>query len=588
MINYEIILVLAITIIAFYLFVREKFSVETVALLVMVILIVTKIVTPSEGVSGFSNPATITVLCMFIISAGIQKTGIVNKIGRKIFEWTKKSYSKQLLAITSVGPLSGFMNNTATVTVMIPIVMKLAEKSKIVVSKLLMPLSFICMAGGTLTLIGTTTNILSNDIYTRMGFGSIGLFEITKLGVIVLLITSIYFLTIGRFLLPKRKGAKDTEDPLRRLKYHTDVIVPEDSSLLYQKLKNNDLEKKFNIKILHIKRKNKIINHSEKHRIMPKDVLLIEGSREDLIHADDIGLIKIKASSKFPEKKGAKYKLVQFMISSKSTLINRTINSSQFRKKYNALVLGLKRGNEIIKKSIDKIRLKFGYILLLSATEKSIEKLKKNDNFIFVSEASENYNRTKVWEAFGILFLVLLLAAFNVFTIMVSALIGVVLMVILGVISFEESYESVNWQVVLLLAGIIPLGIAFEKTGAADLIANFVVGLSGSLSPLIVLGIFFILTTLLTEVVSNAASVIIIIPIAISVASQLSLNPLAFVITVMFAASTSFLTPIGYQTNTLVYSAGNYKFRDFFLVGLPLNIILLFVTVYGVKYFWGI
>ena len=250
MINFGIAAVLLITALAFYLFIEEKISVDATAILILVLLIVLGIVTPAEGVSGFSNPATITVLCMFILSAGIQKTGAIQAVGNSIFKFTNKSISKQLLAISAIGPISGFINNTAAVAILIPMVMKLAEKARAVASKLLIPLSYISMAGGTLTIIGTSTNILANDVFTRLGFEPIGLFGITKLGAIVLATTALYFLVIGRFLLPERKFLKDIIDPHKKLEYSTEVVLPKKSQLLSQQVRKSDLKTKYNVEII--------------------------------------------------------------------------------------------------------------------------------------------------------------------------------------------------------------------------------------------------------------------------------------------------------------------------------------------------
>lgn len=583
----EIILVFLITALALYLFIREKLPVAGTALLVMLILIVTNILTPEEGVSGFSNPATITVLCMFILSEGLQRTGIIHSLGDKLLAFTKKSNLKQMLALTFiVGPLSGFINNTAAVAVMIPMVIRLADQTKTYSSKLLIPLSYIAMAGGTLTILGTSTNILGSDIYRRLGFEAIGLFEITKLGIIVLATTSIYFIIIGRFLLPERKSQNAASDPYEKLEYQTDIVVTEQSPLVNQKVEESDLKKKYNMKIIHIRRKNRIIKRNT--AIKPQDVILVNATRDALLRARDAELVEIKADLDYPETGKTKYTIAQFMVTAGSSLLHRTIISINFKERYKAVALGLKRGNELFEKSIEKIQLKTGDILLLRTTIKNLQKMKKSRDLMIIGELPEPFKKDKLWQVIGIISLVVLLAALGIFPIMVSALIGVLLMVIFKVIEFEEGFKSVNWEVIFLLAGVIPLGIAFEKTGAAALIADVIIELTSQYDPIILLAAFYILTTLLTEIMSNNASIILIAPIAVAVAQKLSLNPFAFMVAVMFAASTSFLTPIGYQTNTMVYSAGNYRFKDFLKVGLPLNTILLFVSVYFISRFWGL
>lgn len=590
MITFDIVLVCLITLLALYLFAKEILSVDTVAILTMVLLIVTGILTPEEGVSGFSNAATITVLCMFVLSAGIQKTGIVQRLGEKMLQLTKRSQTKHIAAISFVvGPLSGFINNTAAVAIMLPMVIKLAERTRTFASKLLMPLSFVSMAGGTLTLIGTSTNILANDIFVRMGFDSLGLFEFTKLGIIVLIATILYFLLLGKFLLPRRGAQRDLSDPHEKLTYNTETVVSPNSPLISKKVRNNELKTKFGIDILNIKRGLTTIRRNlNKQVIHEGDILLIHGSREDLMRANDSHLVDIKAYIDFPERGKTKYKIGKFMISGESRLVHRAINSELFRRRYQAVVLGLRRGNEIVKDHFEKVKLHFGDILLLRATAKAFESLKQRNEFMFVSEVTETYDKNKLFPALGIITLVVAFAAFGIFPIMVAALIGVILMFVFRIITPEEGYRAVNWEVILLLAGIIPLGIAIEKTGSAQLVADGIITTFQSFPPVIILGVFYLVTTILTQIISNNAAVTIIIPIAVTTALQLSLNPIAFVIVVMFAASTAFLTPIGYQTNMMVYSAGKYKFGDFIKVGLPLSMVLLFITVYFVNIFWGI
>ena len=243
MVSLEIIIVFLITFLALFLFVTERLPAAGTALLIMLLLIITNILTPEEGVSGFSNPATITVLCMFILSEGIQRTGLIQSLGDRLFAITKKSNLKQLASITFIaGPLSGFINNTAVVAIMLPMVLKLADQTKTNASKLLIPLSFTAMAGGTLTIIGTTTNILGSDIYRRLGFRAIGLFEVAPLGIIFLATTILYFIFIGRFLLPKRKSPVSASDLYEKLEFQTDIVVPEKSPLAGQKVKESDLK----------------------------------------------------------------------------------------------------------------------------------------------------------------------------------------------------------------------------------------------------------------------------------------------------------------------------------------------------------
>ncbi|MBD3355472.1 SLC13 family permease [Candidatus Woesearchaeota archaeon] len=586
MITFEMVLVILITAAILYLFATEKFTYDTVALMTIVVLMLTGLVSPAEGVSGFANPATITVLSMFIISAGIQKTGVVHILGEKMLKFAK-TMSKQLGSIIMISPLGGLINNTASVSILLPMVMDLTEKTKTYATQLLIPLSYISMAAGTLTLLGTSTNILANDIYVRAGFEPIGLFEITKLGIIVFAIVALYFFLVGRFMLPSRKAQRGITDPYKKLKYTADAIIPAESPIIYQKVKENKL-KDYNIKIMRVTRGGrKFKRRLENKNIKPNDTLVIRGSRLELLRADRAGLVKIRPSARFLKKKD-KYILEQFMISENSSLVNRTLRSFGFKDRYNAVVLALKRGEKKIRRSISSLRLKFADILLLKGKKETMDLLKMSDDLIYIGEVQGPYRTDKMKYALGILALVVLLASFNIVSIMAAALTGVVLMVLFRVLTLDEGYKAVNWRIIFLLAGIIPLGIAMTNTGTINLLADGIVKISGNVPPIILLGLFYLITTLLTEIISNNAAVIVMVPLGLSVSTTLGLNPFAFVAAVMFAASTSFLTPIGYQTNTMVYTAGNYKFTDFLKIGAPLNLILLFASTYLITLIWGL
>jgi di/tricarboxylate transporter len=546
----------------------------------------TGLVTPQEGISGFANPATITILAMFIISEGIQKSGLVHVLGEKIL-WLTKTLTRQMGAISLISVLGGVINNTASVTILSPMIMDLANKTKTYATQLLIPLSYVSMAAGTLTLIGTSTNLLANNIYVRAGFDPIGIFEITKLGIFVFLIVSAYFLTIGRYLLPKREGHTDITDPYTKMKYNADAILPPESALAGQKVKNCKLND-YDIEIFSISREGKVYRRDlEKFEIKPDDVLAVYGSRLKLLQADSEGLIQLESGAK-SERKEEDLTLDQFMVSENASIINQTINSIGFKDRFNASVLAMKRGKTRIKRGINSTRLRYGDILLLKATQDVIDVMKMSDEFVYIGELTGPYRLSRMKYAISILLLVIILAAFEIVPIMVAALTGVILMVLFGVVTLSEGYRAVNWRVIFLLAGVIPLGIALQNTGAVQIIADYIVTVAEYVHPVILLGILYLITSVVTEMISNNAAVIILAPIALSTATVLGYNPFTFLVVVMFAASTSFLTPIGYQTNTIVYTIGNYKFTDFTKVGLPLNLILLVTTTTLAVLIWGL
>lgn len=586
MITFQIILIVTIVIGIFTLFASEKLSVDLIALLSILFLLLTGLVTPAEAVSGFSNQATITILAMFILSEGIKRAGVIYTISEKLLKFAK-TLNKQLFAIPIISLMGAFINNTASVTILAPMMMDIAAKTKSYATQLLIPVSYLSMAAGTLTLIGTSTNLLVNDIYVRHGFEPIGIFEISKMGIFVFLIVTIYFLTIGRYLLPKHGGNADVSDPYQRMKYNTDIILPVKSFLIGKSIKNCGLEE-LGIRIISLRRKDRIYKKNIKNKkLTPNDELAIFGTRMNIFKAIEKKLIKLKSTTTRPDAT-TEHTTDQFMIASGSSMIDQKIGSIVFTRRFDTTLVGIKRGTRALQKDIRSVKLKFGDIILIKSTPETIESMKLSDDFVYIGETSGPYRTEKMPIALGIMLLVVLLAAFNVFPIMTAAILGVILMVLTKVVNLQEGYRAINWQIIFLLAGVIPLGIALENTGTIQLVADFIVNISSHVHPILLLGIFYLITTLLTEIISNNAAAIILAPIAITISAELGLNPFAFIVVLMFAASTSYLTPIGYQTNTLIYSIGNYKFTDFTKVGAPLNLILMVTTTLLTVWIWGI
>lgn len=586
MISFSLFLTIVITVVVFVLFATEKYPVDLVAILTIVVLLLTGILTPEEAISGFSNPATITVLSMFIISEGIQRSGVVRILGEKILKITK-TYFHQLVAISGLSSLGAFINNTPSVAILAPMVMDMSRKTKTYATQLLIPLSFISMAAGTLTLIGSSSNILANNIYIRAGYAPLNLFEISKIGIFIFAIVVVYFLTLGKYLLPKREGHTDITDPYKKLQYNAEAILPPESELIGKKINQSKL-KDYDIEVFSITRDGKVYRRDlENYTIEQDDVLAVYGTRLKLLQADSEALIKLESGVKYTET-GKDYVIDQFMVAEGSSLIRQTITSISFTDRYNAAVLAIKRANKKIKKSINAVPLKFTDILLVKAPPQTIDIMKLSEDFIYIGEVVGPYRSSRIKFAIPILLLVVALAALQIVPIMVAALTGVLLMALFRVVSLKEGYNAVNWQVIFLLAGIIPLGIALEKTGAIGLLTGYIADFSQYTHPIVLLGIFYLMTSLLAQIISSNATVILFAPIGLSIAAEMGLNPLPFLMVIMVAASTSYLTPIGYQTNTMVYQIGNYKFTDFAKVGLPLTIILLFATTLLAALFWGL
>ena len=620
--------VFGIVLLALVLFVTELLPIDVTAILIMVVLMLlgpdglvnlTRIST-TEGISGFSNPATITVLAMLILSSGISRTGLVQILGRKMAAFAGENHNRQLLATIGVaGPISGFINNTPVVAILVPVITDLAHAGRTSPSKLLLPLSYASMFGGMLTLIGTSTNILASDVSARLLGHPFSMFEFTSLGIVVLVAGSLYLMTVGPYLLPERVPVEDDYVQEYAIEeYLTEVVVEPNSPLVGRTVGTAISHVDFDADILQVVRDgDEFIEPLGQLTIRAGDVLRLRGDRDTvgrLVERDTLTLTghpPRTGEALEPESETAQT-LVEVVIPRGSFLAGKSLASSTFRQRYDANVLAFRSRGETVRDHMDRRRIRVGDTLLIQAAPDSIDRLSDNEDFIVAHEPDEPHYRTeKIPHAVAIMLGVVGFAAVpwssvggalagatgvGVFTalgalslpILVTALAGVVAMVATGVLAPTELYDAVEWDVIFLLAGVIPLGIALEQTGGADVLGALVAATGAVLPAVGVLWVFYLATGLITGVISNNASVVLMLPVAVEAASRIDANPFAFVLAVTFAASTAFLTPVGYQTNLFVYGPGGYKFTDYIRVGAPLQLFLSVVTVVGIVVLWGL
>ena len=623
-----VLVVFAIILVALALFATELIPVDITAIGVMVTLLLVQPVTEqlaiwgvleapvyvltepgsdvsatAQGLSGFASTATITVLAMFILSAGVRRTGVVQILGSKVAAYTREDETRQLGAtIGLVSPISGFINNTAAVAILLPMVTDLAQKGKTSPSKLLMPLSFASMFGGTLTLIGTSTNILASEITGRLGrelgiayLDEFSMFEFTALGLVVMIVGIVYLMTVGRWLVPERiKVAEDLTDEFEMADYLTEVVVREDSPIIGQTVRSALQETDLDVDLVQLIRGDEVfLEPLGPKTIQPGDVFTVRTDRDTLVEVMDTDgldlLPEVEVTEAELEAPESGHNLVEVVIAPGSSLVRETLASSNFRQRYDATVLALRRGDALLRERMDEAQLRVGDTLLIEATTDSIDRLNNNRNFIVAQEVDRpDYRQSKIPVAVGIVAAVVGVAAATPIDIATAALAGALGMVLTGCLKPTEIYDSVQWDVIFLLAGVIPLGIALEVTGGAELIADAIVAIAPSLPPIVVLGLMYVVTALLTNVISNNASVVLMVPVAVEVATQLGANAFAFVLAVTFAASTAFMTPIGYQTNLFVYGPGGYRFTDYIRLGGPLQAIFAVVTTLGIAFIWGL
>ena len=591
------VLVFLIIVAALVLFVTEPVPIDVTAIGIMVTLMVLRPwtgVSPSDGVSGFSNAATITILAMIILSEGVRRTGLIQRLQKTVSAYTGSDERKQLGAtIGIVGPLSGLINNTAAVAVLVPMVNDLGHENGTSPSKLLLPLSYASMFGGMLTLIGTSTNLIASSLTAEYLGRSFSMFEFTHLGAIVFVVGSAYLLTVGFYLAPSHVTPRSERATTGKEEYLTEVIVHEGSPTVGLTLRDALDEVDFDAEITQLIRDDRYVRDPPLTTVIrPGDVYTIrttDDALQALLDVEGVELVPEVTTETDLDALAPEQTLVEIVLTAGSDLVGETIESTQFTDQFDARVLAIRRGDEITHERLTSFTLRPGDVLLIESRSESVDRLADDPNVIVAGElALQGFRRSKLPLAVGVVLAVVGLAAVGVVPVMVAALGGVVTMLATRVIKPAEAYEAVQWDVIFLLAGVIPLGKAMQETGGADVLGSLVVSSADFLPAIAVLGVFYLLTALMTNLISNQASVVLLVPVAIDAASRLGVNPFAFVLAVTFAASTAFMSPVGYQTNLFVYGPGQYEFRDFVRVGGPLQILLAVVTTVGIATFWGL
>jgi len=583
-------MVLAVVAVAMGLFISGKLRIDLIALCVLMALIVLGLINADQALYGFANRATATVAAMFVLSAGLVRTGSVQWLARHIDRLAGKKESQLILVLcVTIAALSAFIVNTATVAIFIPVAIVLAKVRKIAPSRVLIPLSFASQFGGVCTLIGTSTNILVNSIAVSKGMDAFGLFEFAPLGLAMSVVGVAYLIMVTPWLLPKRKGEVERVDKYRLADYLTELEVGENSPLIGKTWEKSRLSRETKVELANFFRGDKAASRPTHTVIREGDVLLLHGHVHNLIELQDKYHLKIATNVKIDDEKlrSTELQLIEALIPPRSNLVGRTLNTSDFFRRYRSMVLAIQRRGRILRESVWDIQLGSGDTLLIQAHKDDVSRLLNSANVIVTNELTELYLRKdRAIIALVILGLVIALAAFNIVPILVAALIGAVGMVVGRCLTLEEAYNAIDWKVIVLLGGIIPLGLALEQNGASLWLADTVLQPFYGFGPLMVLAVLYLVTALLTETMSNNAAAVILAPIALSLAISMNVDPRPFLVAITFAASTSFATPVGYQTNTMIYAPGGYRFVDFTRIGGPLNLIFWGLAVLLIPMLW--
>ena len=592
----ELWVTVAVMLLAVYLFITEKLRVDVVALLVMTALLVLGVLSVPEALSGFSNQATVMVACMFVLSGALKANGALVAIG-DVLSRIRWRWLFLLVMLGLVVSVAAFINNTATVAVFLPLVLVATSANGWAPSKFLIPLSYISQTAGVCTLIGTSTNLLVDSMArdaTGVGFT---IFEFAPLGIIFVGICAVYLLTAGWWLLPDR-GTPNPGETEHAGRFIAEIQVPESSPVVGRSPREAVPDSIDDVELLEVLRKGSPV-HGTDVEIQAGDKLLLRGDWPKIEAARKAMKCKFDRVPTAPErprplteeeanaeKKDAadprkdERLHVEAMIAPGSHLIGRTLYGMRFAHTYRARVQGIHRRQLAIRSPLDRVPLSVGDVLMLDAPADAIDALRADPGMIVLGERAQQ----RVAPRRAILSALIMAAAIGVaalgwLPIVASALLGCLALVALRLLTPDEAYESIDWQVILLLAGIIPLGIALQKTGGATLVANLLLDVLGPYGPLATLAAIYLMTSVLTEVMSNNASAVLVVPIALATAESMGVDAKPLLIAVAFAASTSFATPISYQTNTMVYTAGGYRFSDFVRVGMPLNVIFWIAAI---------
>ncbi len=615
-------LLLGLLLTALALFASERFRADMVALALLLALLMTGMLTVQEGFSGFASPAVITVICMFILSGGLVRAGVADEIASWIL--ARGLRGQVSLAVTLMlvsGLMSSFMNNIAAVSILLPSVFAIAQRSGVPVTKLLIPLSFGSLLGGVTTMVGTPPNLLASEALARAGETPFTMFDFTPTGLAVLATGLIYFAAIGVRLVPIREvtGAPDEGASLRH--YVAETVVPAGSALVGKRVDRAQLKETLGLRILRVHRRYRAerpesvadrpwLRHGRHGRdeadgsysfvpwpeatLEVEDHLQVEGDPSLLLQKQGRGLLElihpqtgpvasVPASSAIPLLIG------EVALSPGSRSLGSSVADADFPGRYGVSVLGLRRNGRQEDERINQLRLDTGDVLLVRGSAEALAELSHNPDFLVVNRLTAGVrDHSRRWIALAIMAGTVLAAATGALHISVAALAGVLLMVASGCMPVRDMYAQVDWRVIFMIAALMPLGIAMDAshTGAAQTVANALLALTGGDSAYGAMLAIVLITVGLTQVMSNAACVVLIAPIAIQMANDIGIDPHAFVMAVAIAASTAFVTPIGHQANVLVYGVGNYRFNDFVRVGGPLTALIVVVTMVVVPMVW--
>lgn len=576
----EIAILLAIIASSTTLFVLEVFSVDKVAILTMVSMLVFGLINAEEAISGFSNPAVITILCLMILASALEANGSIKFLANGLYPLMNQRIIWSLpILMLIVGSISAFISTTAVVIIFVKMMPEIARRYKINVQRIMMPISFAGIMGGSCTLMGTSTNLIVNQMAIDQGFVGFDFFDLTKIGMVMLSI-GILSMTIST-LLSFKKSKVSGEESSTPPSYITELTITPDSTLINKEYKDTRLYTTPETRILTVKRSGNIIKSPPFFfTFLEGDVLVLRTDFEELLRikeSKELGTIENANNDRILETS----KIIEVLILPSSRLLGKSFSEISYKDLKGGMPIAIKKhknilnpSNQLISNRLSRVRLDVGDRLIVEIDKKEANWTLEDEDGVFAREMQENYKNKSPIICLAILSIVILLAAVGVVDILKSVLLGLGLLIVTRCITLEKAYSNVNWQVIFLLAGLMPLGIAMQNTGTSAWLSEILsISLDG-VAPRVLVSILMGLSILTSGVLSNNATAIIFTPIAVAVAQSIGIQPEGLLIAIMLGSNYSFFTPIGYQTNTIIYGMGIYRFRDFLTNGGLLTLLL--------------